>query len=276
MIYQSTQPHPALLPFVKEYTLIHFNFEALAGQRPARLLEARAEQSLIFYPAGRFTKISPDQHKRLLIPPSVIQGQLVSSWFHHYPENFKLLKIVFQPGGLFHLLGQIPTTYFTDAVIDAEDVLGRENYQILQQLIDTEQYDRMIRTTEAYLLTKFGKLRLRMEPIDRANGLLKNSFLPLSLDYLASQSCLSVRQFERKFKQRNGVSPKLFLRIARFNRAFALKQRYPTRDWLAIALGCGYGDYQHMVKDFKQFAGLTPPDLLDAQTRAPEKLLGLR
>ncbi|GAB3783644.1 helix-turn-helix domain-containing protein [Spirosoma horti] len=276
MIYQITQPHPALQPFVKEYILIHFNFEALSGQRPARLLEARAEQSLIFYPSGQFTKVSPQQHKRLLIPSSVIQGQLVSSWFHHYPENFKLIKIVFQPGGLFHLLGQLPTTYFTDVVIDAEDVLGRENYQILQQLMDTQQYDRMIRTTEAYLLTKFRKLSLRIEPIDRVNGLLMNPVLPLSVDFLASQSCLSVRQFERKFKQRNGVSPKLFLRISRFNRAFALKQRDTTLDWLAIALDCGYGDYQHMVKDFKQFAGVTPPDLLDTQTRAPEKLLGLR
>lgn len=276
MIYQITRPHPALQPFVKEYILIHFNFEALTGQRPARLLEARAEQSLIFYPSGRFTKISPNQDKQLLIPPSVIQGQLVSSWFHHYPENFKLVKIVFQPGGLFHLLGQLPTTYFTDAVIDAEDVLGWQNYQVLQQLMDTEQYDRMIRTTEAYLLTKFRQLRLRIEPIDRVNVFVRNSFMLVSLDYLASQSCLSVRQFERKFKQRNGVSPKLFLRIARFNRAFAIKQRNTTLDWLAIALGCGYGDYQHMVKDFKQFASVTPPDLLEAQTRAPEKLLGLR
>lgn len=276
MIYQITQPHPALLPFVKEYILIHFNFEAITGPRPARLLEARAEQSLIFYPAGRFTKLSPDHNKRLLIPPSVIQGQLVSSWYHHYPENFKLLKIVFQPGGLFHLLGQLPTTYFTDAVIDAEDVLGRETYQILQQLMDTQQYDPMIRTIEAFLLTTFRKLRLRIEPIDRINSLVKKPVFPLSLDYLASQACLSVRQFERKFKQRNGVSPKLFLRIARFNQAFALKQRDPTLDWLSIALSCGYGDYQHMVKDFKQFAGVTPPDLLEAQTRAPEKVLGLR
>jgi AraC-like DNA-binding protein len=276
MIYQITQPHPALRPFVKEYTLIHFNFEDLARQRPARLLEVRAEQSLIFYPAGQFTKLSPDQHKRLIIPPSVIQGQLLSSWFHHYPANFKLVKIVFQPGGLFHLLGQMDTTYFTDAAINAEDVLGRETYQILQQLMDTEQYDCMIRTAEAYLLTRFGKLRLRTEPIDQVSGLLKQLVLPLSLDHLASESCLSVRQFERKFKQRNGVSPKLFLRIARFNRAFALKQRDPTLDWLTIALCCSYGDYQHMVKDFKQFAGLTPPDLLEAQLRAPEKVLGLR
>lgn len=276
MIYQSTQPHPALQPFVKEYILIHFNFKALTGQRPARLLEARAEQSLIFYPSGQFTKISPDQQQRLVIPASVIQGQLLSSWFHHYPENFKLVKIVFQPGGLFHLLGQLPTTYFANAVVDAEDVLGRETYQILQQLMDTQQYDRMIRTTETFLLTRFQKLRLRIEPIDRLNVFGEKPFGTLSLDDLVHQSCLSVRQFERKFKQRNGVSPKLFLRIARFNRAFALKQRKTTLDWLAVALSCGYGDYQHMVKDFKQFAGLTPPDLLEAQARAPEKLLGLR
>ena len=31
MIYQTTLPHPALQPFVKEYTLIHFNLKVLMG-----------------------------------------------------------------------------------------------------------------------------------------------------------------------------------------------------------------------------------------------------
>lgn len=276
MIYQTTLPHPALQPFIKEYILIHFNFDHLPGERPARLLEARAEQSLIFYPSGLFTKQSVEQDKRLVIPSSIIQGQLLTSWYHHYPKNFKVVKIIFQPGGLFHLLGQLPTTSFTDNVTDAESVLGREVHQLLQELMDAGQYSHMIRTTDTYLLAKFRKLRLRTEPIDRVSSLLQRPAAPLSLDYLVNQACLSVRQFERKFKQRNGVSPKLFLRIARFNQAFARKQREPAQDWLSIALSCGYADYQHMVKDFKQFGGLTPLALLQAQARTPEKLLGLR
>ncbi|MVM41046.1 helix-turn-helix domain-containing protein [Spirosoma sp. HMF3257] len=200
---------------------------------------------------------------------------MLTNWYHHYPEDFKLVKIIFQPGGLFHLLGQAPTTYFTDSVTDAESVLGREISEIIQQLMNTEQYMPMIQVVDTYLLTKFRKLTLRLEPIDRANAFLQGKNSTVTLDYLADQSCLSYRQFERKFKERNGVSPKLFIRIARFNRAYTMKEKQPDKDWLDIAITCGYADYQHMVKDFKQFAGVTPVAMLQAEANSPEKRLGL-
>ncbi|MVM41045.1 hypothetical protein GO730_30645 [Spirosoma sp. HMF3257] len=68
MIYQIIQPHPALKPFVKEYMLIHFDFRGLVGERPSKLLEARAEQSIILYPSGAFTKVNSVLNKRLVIP----------------------------------------------------------------------------------------------------------------------------------------------------------------------------------------------------------------
>lgn len=275
MIYQILQPHPALKPFVKEYTLLHFDFRGLAGERPTKLLEARAEQSIILYPSGVFTKVNPVLAKQIAIPHTIVQGQLLNGWYHHYPEDFKFVKIIFQPGGLFHLLGQAPTTYFTDAVTDAESVLGREISEIIQQLMNTDQYREMIRVVDTYLLAKFQKLKLRIEPIDRINGLLQSGNSTVNLGYLADQACLSYRQFERKFKERNGVSPKLFVRIARFNRAFIMKDENPAKDWLDIAISCGYSDYQHMVKDFRQFAGVTPVEMIETDAKCPEKVLGL-
>ena len=275
MIYQIIQPHPALKPFVKEYILLHFNFKNFIGERPSKLLEARAEQSIILYPSGVFTKVNPVLDKRLAIPHTIVQGQLLTGWYHHYPEDFKFVKIIFQPGGLFHLLGQVPSTHFTDAVTDAESVLGREMHEMIQQLINTEQYAKMIQVVDAYLFTKFQKLKLRIEPIDRINVLLQRQNNMFSLEYLANQACLSYRQFERKFKERNGVSPKLFVRIARFNRAYTMKQEQPATDWLDVAISCGYSDYQHMVKDFKQFTGVTPVAMLEAEAKCPEKVLGL-
>jgi transcriptional regulator GlxA family with amidase domain len=88
-------------------------------------------------------------------------------------------------------------------------------------------------------------------------------------------ACLSFRQFERKFRERVGLSPKLFSRIVRFNRAFELKDLNPENDWLDIAISCGYSDYQHMVKDFKQFAGVTPTILMQENDQCPEKIFGI-
>ena len=273
MIYQVTLPHPALQPYIREYLLIDFDFRGLR-EIPTKLLPARAEQSIIFYPGEAFTKVSADLNQRLVMPRTLVQGQPLTAWQHHYPRTFSLVKVIFQPGGLFHLLGRAPMAEFTDAAIDAEGVFGKEMGEVIQQLMNTARYAEML--ADAYLLQKFGRLRLRREPIDELGRWLQAGSPAVSLDYLARQSCLSFRQFERKFRERMGVSPKLFMRIARFNQAYALKEKAPARDWLDIALACGYADYQHMVKDFKQFAGVTPAGFVEAEARSPDHILQLR
>jgi hypothetical protein len=59
------------------------------------------------------------------------------------------------------------------------------------------------------------------------------------------------------------MTPKYFAAICRFYQAYALKESQLKLDWLSIAVQTGYHDYQHMVKDFKTFAGTTPNILVD-------------
>jgi AraC-like DNA-binding protein len=70
------------------------------------------------------------------------------------------------------------------------------------------------------------------------------------------------------------MAPKQFLQMARFDRAFRMKNRFPQKDWLSVALHCGYYDYQHLVKDYKEFTGYTPPQFFAIDNAAPERSLG--
>ncbi len=71
-----------------------------------------------------------------------------------------------------------------------------------------------------------------------------------------------------------GVSPKLYARIVQFDRAVKRKNASPGTDWLSIALGLGYCDYQHLAKDCKEFTGLTPAAFYREENRAPERTFG--
>ena len=64
-----------------------------------------------------------------------------------------------------------------------------------------------------------------------------------------------------------GMSPKFYARIARFDKAFRMKTRQPQLDWLDVAYACGYFDFSHLMRDFRQFAEVTP-SLLMAQNIA--------
>ncbi|OUJ73229.1 AraC family transcriptional regulator [Hymenobacter crusticola] len=275
MIYQQLPPHPALAPYVKEYVLLHFDFRGL-DTIPTKLMPARAEQSLIFYPEEAYTKVHAERQQQFVIPHAVVQGQPLTHWQHHYPRQFKVMKVVFQPGGLYHLLGGMPLAELTDATLEAESVLGPEISPLTQHLMNTAQYAEMIKVVDTYLFQRFRRRTVRLEPIDKMSHLLQAHNQPLALEYLAQQACLSYRQFERKFRDRMGVSPKLFARLVRFNKAQALKEKSPEHDWLTVALACGYADYQHLAKDFKQFAGVTPVAFLREAAHSPEHVLRLR
>jgi transcriptional regulator GlxA family with amidase domain len=73
-----------------------------------------------------------------------------------------------------------------------------------------------------------------------------------------------------------GISPKLYTRIARVTKAFRIKYHNPNLDWLSISLWCGYEDYQHLAKDFRDFAGVNPTTYFFEDKKAPERLFGLR
>jgi transcriptional regulator GlxA family with amidase domain len=79
----------------------------------------------------------------------------------------------------------------------------------------------------------------------------------------ADHARLSVRQYERRFLEEVGLTPKTFARTTRFQRALDAKRFYPQRTWLSIAHEFGYFDQMHMVRDFQILGGDAPTSLLD-------------
>jgi AraC-like DNA-binding protein len=133
-------------------------------------------------------------------------------------------------------------------------------------LLDAVSFAEMIRIAEQFLLTKLSSLKSIL-PFDEAmQVLVKNGGLS-SIDHIASTSCLSLRQFERKCHERIGYSPKFFARLARFSKAYRLRENQPALSWTSIAHESGYYDQMHFIRDFKQFAGITP-SLMDEQIAA--------
>jgi len=73
---------------------------------------------------------------------------------------------------------------------------------------------------------------------------------------LADAFNLSPRQFDRRFKEFAGFSPKSYLRLIRFQDA--IKQYGSDKSLTQIALECGYYDQSHFIHDVKTFTGYHP------------------
>jgi AraC-like DNA-binding protein len=74
---------------------------------------------------------------------------------------------------------------------------------------------------------------------------------------LAARIGWSRKTLNAHFQDRYGMAPKTVSRLARFERAVACAGA-AAPDWSAIAQDCGYFDQSHLIRDFSEFAGLTP------------------
>jgi transcriptional regulator GlxA family with amidase domain len=77
---------------------------------------------------------------------------------------------------------------------------------------------------------------------------------------------LSHRRLIELFTAQVGMTPKLFGRVQRFQRAASLTRRQRSPDWANVAVECGYCDQSHLIRDFIAFSGLSPADFLRHST----------
>ena len=268
------EPHPALRPYVRHYLLLHIQLGSISPDQRIKPIPPDADQSLFFYPRSKAKTVVNRNGETRTNPSSIFVGQQTSRINILFGEDHLIIQVCFRPGFLYQLLGRMPVTEFQDKEIDAECLMDKGMKELNNRLREETDYRRMIDHIEAYLLKKMDSLArhtLPLQPIDKVILAIKETNRPLSLDWLANQACLSSRQLERKFQERLGMSPKFYARIARFDRAFKLKARSPQLDWLDVAYACGYFDYSHLMRDFRQFAEVSPTMLISQNTASPDR-----
>lgn len=269
MVFSYIAPDPALGDFVRGYLIAHFVFDP-GEPTPRKPYAPKPEQGITFFVKGRPSMVDPLSATVHHAPPVSIFGQQTSRCDVHLPAEFLMFRVHFQPGALFRALN-VPLCGLDSSYFDAELVLEREVREVSEQLAAARSYREMVARVEAFLGHTLKRAKQQIHRVDRAARWLMGDARDPSIDWLAGQACLSPRQLHRQFTERIGVGPKLFSRVARFHRTLLYKAAHPAIAWPSVAIRCGYTDYQHMARDFKQFAHATPNAWLQQDAASPEK-----
>jgi AraC-like DNA-binding protein len=273
LILRDFIPSGHVKDFVQVYRIVHLVFDKNQTV-PFKAYPPRPEHCLAFYPFDREKVQYVSNGKVVENLPIVFYGQQTEVTHRYIGHHFLVVQIIFHPGALTSLLG-IKTSEFTNQYINAEDVFSTQLRDVNEQLHFASSYQQMIEVVEKFVETLVKKQRKKHRSFAPLFNYISQLQEVPSIDLLADQACLSTKQFERVFKEQTGVNPKFYLRIARFDRAFRFKNQFTEYDWLRIATECGYHDYQHLVRDYKLFTGLTPVAFHEVENKAPERRLGL-
>lgn len=164
--------------------------------------------------------------------------------------------IVFQPSA-FGRLFALPAQEFTDEDFGAEQVFGAIIARFYERLADCLTLEERISVANQFLLRRALVAPIRDGISAAATDILRRARGTRVAD-MAGRAGMGLRQFERRFVQQVGVSPKLFARIARFEAALDRMARSPQGSWTGVAHYFGYYDQMHMLHDFSRFTGKTP------------------
>jgi AraC-like DNA-binding protein len=269
MFQQFYQPHPALKSFVNNIMIDQVQFDAnhVTKGFPVPPLP---EHSLFFYVRDKTEVEDTLTNKRGTQSSCIVVGPNVNRHTIIPGRNHLVIKVGFQPGGLYRLLGIPMNELLCNDAFDGLDFWGKEINEINEKLQEAISFTEMILIVEKFLLGYVNRLKQSL-PIDDVLPMLIQQGGLINIDQLASQSCLSIRQFERVFKQRIGLPPKYFSRLVRFAKAWIIKEQKPTTSWIKIAHECGYFDQMHLIRDFQEFAGVNPSIIESELLNSPAK-----
>ena len=151
----------------------------------------------------------------------------------------------------------MPANALSNEMPDLRTLLGAEGKELGEQMMIAPNNKMRTDILIAFIEKSLVKHNVAYTDIHRSvlHVIAKKGLV--NVQQLANDYCLSERQFQRKFKELSGFSPKMYSRITRFQHvmdSYGNLQRSLTD----LAYDCGYYDQSHFIQDFKQFSGYTP------------------
>jgi AraC-like DNA-binding protein len=273
MILKDFLPNTAFKEFIRCYRIVHLEFDKSA-EFPFKAYTPKPEECLLFYLRDREEIELIDCERKDYQLSVALFGQQTSVMKRYAGKNFLNFQIVFQPTALFRLTG-IPSYELTNKFLDAENIFSNHIRFVLEELQQAKTYDEMLTKADKFVATLIKSTKKDAHLLDSVSKLMIKCDGNVSVDWLAKETSLCIKQFKRKFNERAGINPKTYARVIRFTKAFNTKNAHPDWDWLKVAIECNYYDYQHLAKDYYNFTGLSPNELHQLEQNSPESRLGL-
>jgi AraC-like DNA-binding protein len=208
------------------------------------------------------SEISNDEVKKYL-PTSFLYGQL-HGFKDIYSENeTSLIIVVFQPNGIYQLLG-IPATEFQDSIIPVEEIFDHKGSVLQEKLYEKNNNEVRIELLNHFFRSLINNKLVSNQSIinNSLDFILKNKG-DFSVKQLVEYTGYTERHLERKFKESIGLNPKKFGNVIRLHHFLKLlKNRSDATNLTAICYDAGFSDQSHLIKDFRKHTGISPREYL--------------
>jgi transcriptional regulator GlxA family with amidase domain len=167
------------------------------------------------------------------------------------------MGVHFKAGGAFPFLNA-NASELTDMHVNLSDLWGRSGLELRERLCLAATAQQRFRIMERSLREHLRHYPNRQGHMKLALTMFANGGNGALVRDVARELGFPQRRFIQMFRSHIGLTPKVFCRITRFQRARILAEKTQLPNWAQLAVSCGYFDQSHLIKDFQLFAGSTP------------------
>lgn len=223
---------------------------------------------LIFHYKGTFDELLEGGSKNGS-SPSGLHSQTLKYRRFITGESFGIFGAYLYPYAVQTFFNLSPAA-LTDQMPDLQSALGKTGRELEERMMLAAD-----NKTRCRILTRFLECRLTAStadghPVVKAIQHVIRSGRQYRVPELADHFNLSERQFERKFREYSGFTPKLLMRITRFESACKQFGSHSQKSLTDIALKCGYYDQSHFIRDFREFSGYEPGEFFSGGAEGTE------
>lgn len=233
-------PSPEIAFFVEHYWIVRWD---LCGEDPF-------EQDVLSHPSVHLVFEKNN---------TWIWGVVTGKFTRKLEGKGQVIGIKFHPGGFYPFL-QEPVASFTDDRLPFNDVFDDPLEALESDILNHDEEQLMVERTEDFLLRHLPERDPKMEKVSKMVKLVKDDASILKVDDLVDRYELSKRTLQRLFRQYVGISPKWVIQRYRLHEAAEKMADGQAENWTQLALGLGYYDQAHFIRDFKSIVGQTPSE----------------
>jgi AraC-like DNA-binding protein len=180
-----------------------------------------------------------------------------STTMHYKAGSFTCIQVIFKPHALKTLFG-INAARLCNGWTQLQEFGAGD---LDDQLLDADNEQHCLALLISFLAARFKQASTRDLLVEESLRFIHNNIGSLCVKDLLQHFSLSERQFERRFTQTVGISPRSYMRIKRFQAAIRLIKAEQFEKLTDIAYALNFSDQSHFIRDIKAFSGLTPSDL---------------
>jgi AraC-like DNA-binding protein len=178
-----------------------------------------------------------------------------------------VMGVHFRPGGGYPFFG-LPAGELRNSVVALGDLWGTDAGDLSEQILAAREHPERLAVLERWLMKLFPRPADRHPAVPYALRTFLSAPHAGTVASVTHQIGLSPRRFIDVFRDQVGLTPKVFCRIRRFQRAVQAVHGMQKVEWARVAADGGYFDQAHFIHDFRAFSGINPSEYMAHRTPA--------